>query len=370
MDAALIVNTHPQITTQPISQTVCLGSTANFNVSATGTNISYQWRMGTVNLVEGGNISGTSTSMLTINPTTLLDVASNYNVLVSGTCPVALSSVDAALIVNTPPQITTEPISQTVCLGSTANFNVSATGTNISYQWRIGTVNLVDGGNISGTSTSTLTMNPTTLLDVASNYNVLVSGTCSTPVNSLDAALTITLIPSVLISSDSVLCLGSDLQLTASFIDGATYAWTGPNDFSSTFQSPTIPDAGQIQSGTYFLSVTVLNCSSDILSLNVNVVTCDSLDFFIPEGFSPNNDGINDFFVIRGIQAYPSNDFVIYSRWGDKLFEQHAYNNTWDGTSSFGITFGTDLLPVGTYFYILHLNDGSDAIKGTIYLNR
>jgi gliding motility-associated-like protein len=99
-------------------------------------------------------------------------------------------------------------------------------------------------------------------------------------------------------------------------------------------------------------------------------VTCDSLDFFIPEGFSPNGDGINDFFVIRGIQAFPSNDFVIYSRWGVKLFEQHAYNNSWDGTSSFGFTFGTDLLPVGTYFYILHLNDGSDAMKGTIYLNR
>ncbi|MFM1946887.1 MAG: hypothetical protein RL207_1170 [Bacteroidota bacterium] len=370
VDAALNVNIPPLIATQPISQTLCLGSTANFNVSATGTNLTYQWRIGTVNLVDGGNISGTNTSILTINPTTPLDVAPNYNVLVSGTCPVALSSVDVGLNVNIPPLIATQPISQTLCLGSTVNFNVSATGTNLTYQWRIGTVNLVDGGNISGTNTSILTINPTTLLDVAANYNVLVSGTCPTSVNSLEVALTITLIPSVLISSDSVICHGSDLQLTASFIDGATYAWTGPNDFSSTFQSPTITDAGQIQSGTYFLSLTILNCSSDILSLNVNVVTCDSLDFFIPEGFSPNNDGINDFFVIRGIQAYPSNDFVIYSRWGDELFEQHAYNNTWDGNSSFGLTFGSDLLPVGTYFYILHLNDGSAAIKGTIYLNR
>ncbi|MEN9987371.1 MAG: hypothetical protein RLZZ585_410, partial [Bacteroidota bacterium] len=74
------------------SQTLCLGSTANFNVSATGTNLTYQWRIGTVNLVDGGNISGTNTSILTINPTTPLDVAPNYNVLVSGTCPVALTS--------------------------------------------------------------------------------------------------------------------------------------------------------------------------------------------------------------------------------------------------------------------------------------
>jgi hypothetical protein len=104
-----------------------------------------------------------------------------------------------------------------------------------------------------------LSIIPTTLLDVAANYNVLVSGDCPVVDTSVDAALIITLIPSVLISSDSVVCIGSDLQLSASFIDGATYAWTGPNDFSSTFQSPIIPDAGQVQSGTYFLTVNVFH---------------------------------------------------------------------------------------------------------------
>lgn len=94
------------------------------------------------------------------------------------------------------------------------------------------------------------------------------------------------------------------------------------------------------------------------------------LDFFIPEGFSPNGDGINDPFVIRGILRYPTNNFVIFNRWGNKVFEKSNYQNTWDGRSTIGLSFGGDELPVGTYFYILDLGDGFDVFKGTIYLNR
>lgn len=360
----------PEITTEPVSQTACLGNSVSFSVGASGAGLTYQWRKGTVDLVNSTRISGATSATLTINPTQISDAGSDYNVIVSGTYAPSVTSVNVSLEINSPPVIITQPIDQTPCMGSSINFNVTATGTSLTYQWRIGTVNLVDGANISGATSTTLSINPTTLLDVAANYNVLVSGTCPMAIASTDASLNLTVIPPFIISSDSLICIGNDLQLNASFIEGAAYAWTGPNDFMSSFQNPTIQDAENIQSGTYFLTVNVLNCNSDTLSLIVNVVRCDSLDFFIPEGFSPNNDGINDFFVIRGIQAFPTNDFVIYNRWGDKLFEQHAYNNSWDGTSSFGLTFGTDLLPVGTYFYILHLSEGSYAIKGTIYLNR
>lgn len=93
-------------------------------------------------------------------------------------------------------------------------------------------------------------------------------------------------------------------------------------------------------------------------------------DFFIPEGFSPNGDGINDLFVIRGIQHYKNNTMVIFNRWGNKIFETKNYQNTWDGASDRGVGFGGNKLPVGTYFYVLNLGDGSAIFKGTIYLNR
>ena len=78
-------------------------------------------------------------------------------------------------------------------------------------------------------------------------------------------------------------------------------------------------------------------------------------DFFIPEGFSPNGDGTNDFFVIRGIQYFPNNTFVIYNRWGNKVFEANPYQNNWDGRSTFGLKVGSNELPLSTYFYLFDL---------------
>jgi gliding motility-associated-like protein len=95
------------------------------------------------------------------------------------------------------------------------------------------------------------------------------------------------------------------------------------------------------------------------------------IDFFIPQGFSPNGDGINDFFVIRGILTYPNNSIEIYNRWGNRVFEASPYQSNWDGRSSHHLTIGNNELPVGTYFYVLHPNDNQTPVfKGSIYLNK
>lgn len=93
-------------------------------------------------------------------------------------------------------------------------------------------------------------------------------------------------------------------------------------------------------------------------------------NFFIPEGFSPNGDGINDLFVIRGIDNYPENSIIIFNRWGNKVFEVSPYKNSWDGRSQKGLRIGGDELPISTYFYLFDLGNESEIIKGTIYLNR
>lgn len=92
--------------------------------------------------------------------------------------------------------------------------------------------------------------------------------------------------------------------------------------------------------------------------------------FFIPEGFSPNGDGSHDKFEILGVENYPKNKFTIFNRWGNKVYEASPYLNEWDGTNTIGLSVGGKMLPVGTYFYILDLGDGSKVYKGTIYLNR
>ncbi|MBV5342598.1 gliding motility-associated C-terminal domain-containing protein, partial [bacterium] len=122
--------------------------------------------------------------------------------------------------------------------------------------------------------------------------------------------------------------------------------------------------------GSYSNTVTIDGIEADgETDNNTSTILTYPTDFFIPEGFSPNGDGTNDLFVIRGILNYPANTFVIYNRWGNKVFEASPYKNTWDGRSMFGLRVGGDELPVGTYFYVLDLKNGSSIFKGTIYLN-
>lgn len=93
-------------------------------------------------------------------------------------------------------------------------------------------------------------------------------------------------------------------------------------------------------------------------------------ELMIPEGFSPNNDQINDLFVIRGIENYPNNHIRIYNRWGVLIYEMQGYINQWDGRTTKYKTFNTNELPSSSYFYLLELGNGIPIRKGSIYLTR
>lgn len=90
-------------------------------------------------------------------------------------------------------------------------------------------------------------------------------------------------------------------------------------------------------------------------------------DLFIPEGFSPNGDGIHDYFQIFCIDKYPNAKLLIFDRWGDKMYEQDHYGNLdywgsyekawWDGTHT--NDGNGEKLPIGNYLYILIKGDGN-----------
>lgn len=371
INVLLVVSTAPSITAEPTNQTVCAGDLVSFTVIATGSGLTYQWRKGAVNMIDGGSISGATTSMLTINPVSVLDAAINYNVIVvGGGCSVNDTSVNVSLIVNSPASITSEPVNQIVCQGSSVSFSVTASGTGLSFQWRKGIVNLINGGSISGATSSTLSINPVNVLDAGLNYNVIIMGTCLQNDTSVNASLTVNPTPTSIATSNSPVCISNSINLTTTTIPGGTYLWTNTSGYSSTAQNATIPSASYGDAGDYSLIITVSGCSSAPSTINVIVDDCTITDFFIPGGFSPNGDGINDVFFIRGINNYPENTFVIFNRWGDKVFEASPYTNTWDGKCINGLRLGGDELPIGTYFYLLDLGGDSDVIKGTIYLNR
>ncbi|RBP30876.1 gliding motility-associated-like protein [Oceanihabitans sediminis] len=91
----------------------------------------------------------------------------------------------------------------------------------------------------------------------------------------------------------------------------------------------------------------------------------------IPQGFSPNNDGVNDWFNIQGLyDIFEKHELQIYNRYGTLIFVGNN-NLKWEGKANRGLNNKDKILPVGTYFYVLNLNDPKYKIMtGWVYLNR
>jgi len=146
-------------------------------------------------------------------------------------------------------------------------------------------------------------------------------------------------------------------NLTDSIFQGESY-----NNYGFTF--PAQNDIGEKYES--LLLKNRFGCDSTVNLL----LTVLSPAVVIPQVFTPNGDNKNEVFQIKNIDRYPHNHILIFNRWGDKVYEGKPYMNSWDGKNYFGPKVGGDLLPVGTYFYLLNLGDGSETIKGYIYLNR
>jgi Bacterial Ig domain/Immunoglobulin domain/Immunoglobulin I-set domain len=173
----------PTVTTPPASVTVTAGQTATFSVAASGTSpFTYQWQK------NGAVISGATAASYTTPATTTADSGSKFIVVVSNSAGNATSGA-ATLTVNpavTAPSITTQPASQSVMVGKTATFTVTASGTSpLTYQWQ------KNGTAVSNGTASTYTTPVTTSADNGSTFVVVVSNSAGNATSS-SATLTVT----------------------------------------------------------------------------------------------------------------------------------------------------------------------------------
>lgn len=117
---------------------------------------------------------------------------------------------------------------------------------------------------------------------------------------------------------------------------------------------------------TVYVKVENSPCS-DIYQFDILVENCPP---YVPQGFSPNGDTYNDWFNIQGLyDIFEKHQLRIYNRYGTLVFEGDN-SKKWDGKSNRGINNIGKLLPVGTYFYVLHLNDPNyQSLAGWVYMN-
>lgn len=314
------------------------------------------------NFTSGGTYSSTE---VTVNATTgavsLPTVAGTYHVTYTvapdaATCNIGGTFEATIIITSGITPVTGFSYATTYCAGAANDLPITVT-------------NFTTGGVYS--STTGLTINAATgeinvAQSTAGTYVITYAiaadaATCNIGGNS---TFTIEILDDLEFTIIQV-CDNSKLTLrieNANFNTDASYAWTqgtgtiGTNatlnvdEYLNQNPSMTLPL-------TFGLSVTVAGCTTS-QNFTVENNPCK----IIPKGISPNNDDLNDTFNLTG---YGVKDISIFNRYGTKVFSFSGnYTNQWKGQTDNG-----DELPDGTYFYSLHMTDGTNK-TGWVYINR
>lgn len=157
---------------------------------------------------------------------------------------------------------------------------------------------------------------------------------------------------------------GLNIGAEFNFIDTSLYAvdwnWNLGNGDSSTDQNPTTT---YFENGNYNVTQWVTSstgCSDSItVIISINTVT-NEISQLIPNAISPNGDGKNDVWKLDFIKfLHQDAEIVVVNRWGQTIFQSTGYDTPWDGT------YQGDLVPEGTYYYIIKLN-ADEVYKGTV----
>ena len=159
---------------------------------------------------------------------------------------------------------------------------------------------------------------------------------------------------------DKVAILHEPLQLAGSALgEGYTVEWSPPASLSDPriLEPMALPQADQY----YVLQLTsVSGCGSDRDTMFVKLYNA----ICIPNAFTPNGDGLNDFWRIPALLAYKMYRVSVFNRWGAKVFETNDIAEGWNGK------VGGVEQPAGVYVYIINIGNNSDFYKGSFTLIR
>lgn len=139
-------------------------------------------------------------------------------------------------------------------------------------------------------------------------------------------------IPSVVATVDEdTIYQGATTFVHATNNFGYTHNWTPPEGLVSPFAATSI--AGPLQTTTYYVQIADSNgCTNiDSVTIWVRIAICGEPEIFIPNAFTPDNDGVNDVLFVRG-NSINKLFMTIYDRWGQQVFTAEDLKQGWDGT--------------------------------------
>jgi len=351
-NVTVIINPNPiaTLSSTDTDNTICANETATISVVPTNfvlTDATYTWTL------NGNLIAGATGSQIIPTATGIYEV----QILLNGCSNVA--PLTMSFTVNFVPDFSITGSNEIKCANEIATLtvvptNFSSTDPNVTYLWT-----LLGGGaqpNPNNTSSIAVTEFGT--------YEVVVSNFgCSSTLQKV-ISLDTTNLP---ITTNGQ-CEGSSFIITASPFESSynptsvNYEWTNASGGVVGGNQSTLNVTELAISPTSFpTTFTVKITTIPDGCIAMQTFTVDSPICTIQKGISPNGDGDNEFFDLRGLGV---KELSIFNRYGTKVYSYGNYTNQWKGQSDKG-----DILPDGTYYYVINQNSG-ETKTGWIYINR
>ncbi len=271
-------------------------------------------------------------------------LAGSYNIMLKD---VNSCTVDSVILLESKYKVIAEAgPDQSICPGEGTNLQGSGGS---SYQW-------LPTSGLSDPSIAIPFASPT---ETSTYYLTASEGVCS----DIDSVKLIVFeVPQVDAGMDTTIYKGSTIRLEASH-GFDSYLWVPLNGLVSSNSERLVDAMPEITSFYKVVATTADGCISTD-SLVISVIE----NFVIPSGFTPNGDQWNNTWVIENAWLFPDIIVRIVDRWGHEIFYSKGYGNgiEWDGTNN-----GKEL-PIGTYYYVIILNDGGNTppITGPVTIIR
>jgi gliding motility-associated-like protein len=338
-----------KITTQPTAATVCVGADTLFNVAAVNAS-SFQWLVSTggnafTPLTDGPSYAGALSNTLHIKNA---DVAMNGNIyrcMAIGSCdpdtsvamPLTVHAVAITLTGKTP-----------ICIGDSAM--LTATGAS-AYLWS------------TGQTAKDIVVKPI----LTSSYSVTGTffGCKSAP-----QSITVTVLPKPKVKAGpgATICPKAEITLGQEPEDGYSYWWTSvPGDFYATLSNIKVNP----KVDTKYILHGKINACPSVATDTATLHLYDYPTLYIPNAFTPNDDGNNDVFMVsaQGVTEFHA---TIFNRWGELIYQWNNINEGWNGETKLNSTEKTssDKTPgnktqLEVYTYIINVknlcNDAQNA---------
>ncbi len=351
-DINVYANPVATILSSDLDNTICAGQSATLTVNPTNFAVgdaTYVWLLNTI------PIPGATSYQYSPTTTGL------YEVLITLNSCTNVTPITTNFTVNFVPQATIDGTNLVKCVNEVSVITVTpinyTTADPVIYSWTL------DGSSLPDTTNSIS-------YDDYGIYEVTITNQGCSSTYSISVSPDTTEIPIDAVGD----CQGSNYILTASPINGSfdpanvLYEWTNSNgdiiasgNNQNTFNVSQYVQTNNISSGSFPLTFTVkVTTSPDGCTDTQDFLVLSSI-CTIPKGISPNGDGKNDSFDLRGLGV---KQLSIFNRYGTKVYSYSNYTDQWHGQTDKG-----DELPVGTYYFVFEQNDGQNK-SGWIYINK